>query len=189
MILDIEKKAFGEKVIFQNFHLELRNSGARYVIEGPSGAGKTTLLRIMAGLDKDYEGRLADPFLHPIILFQENRLIESLSVESNLRAVSDDEKRIELVLASLSLAGELRSPVSSLSGGMKRRIAIARALIADYDTLLLDEPFSGLDESLIESVSEFILKEAGSRTIIVISHDKADERRFGALPITIGLKE
>ncbi len=186
MILDIERKAFGSKVILQNFHLALENRGARYIIEGPSGAGKTTLLRIIAGLDNDYEGSLEDPFLHPIVLFQENRIIESLSVESNLRAVSDDKDMIEHVLASLSLGGELLSTVSSLSGGMKRRVAIARALISDYDSLLLDEPFTGLDESLIESVSEFILEEAKNRTIIVVSHDKADERRFSALPITIG---
>lgn len=186
MILDIERKAFGSKVIFSGFHLAIENSGARYVIEGPSGTGKTTLLRIMAGLDKDYDGLMSDPFIDPIVLFQENRLIEALSVESNLRAVSDDEDRIEYMLSSLSLKGELKSTVSALSGGMKRRVAIARALISDYDALLLDEPFTGLDESLIESVSQFIMKEADGRTIVVISHDKADEKRFDALPIIIG---
>lgn len=185
MILDVDRKAFGDKLVLSNIHLQVENSGARYIIEGPSGCGKTTLMRIIAGLDKDYSGKMMDPIEEPVVLFQENRLVECLSVEANLRAVTDDIDRISYVLDSLAMGNELRSPVCTLSGGMKRRAAIARALLSCYGSLLLDEPFSGLDEDLADRVSEFILNEAGERLIIVISHDMADQERFCARPIIL----
>ena len=186
MILDIVRKAFGDKTVFRNFHLEIENRCHRYMIEGPSGCGKTTLMRIIAGLDADYEGSMSDPVSRPIVLFQENRLVECLSLEANLKAVSEDEEMISYVLKGLSIDGELKNPVSSLSGGMKRRAAIARALLAGYDSLLLDEPFTGLDECMIDRTAEFIMKEAGDRLIIAISHDRDDEKRFDASPIILG---
>lgn len=180
----IRRKIFGDKEVLKDISLELED-GKSYIIEGPSGIGKTTLMRILAGLDKDFDGVIDNPYKSPIVLFQENRLIENLSLISNLKAVNDDVSRIKDVLRSLELEGEEKNAVSTLSGGMKRRVAIARALIADYDALFLDEPFTGLDESLIDRVAEYIKKEAAGKTIIIISHDAIDKDRFSAIPIVL----
>ncbi len=180
----IKRKSFGSKEVLRDISLELQD-GSSYIIEGPSGIGKTTLMRILSGLDADFEGSIENPYRSPIVLFQENRLIENLSLISNLRAVSDDTDRIREVLHNLELEGEERSAIATLSGGMKRRAAIARALIRDYDALFLDEPFTGLDESLIDRVAEYIKREAKGRTIIIISHDALDKARFSAIPIVL----
>ena len=180
----IRRKAFGDKEVLKNITIELEN-GKSYIIEGPSGIGKTTLMRILAGLDNDFDGDVENPYKSPMVLFQENRLIENLSLISNLKAVNSDIRRLEEVLHCLELAGEENNAVSTLSGGMKRRAAIARALIADYDALFLDEPFTGLDESLIDRVAEYIKREAAGKTIIIISHDALDKDRFSAIPIVL----
>lgn len=180
----IRRKAFGDKEVLKNVSLSLQD-GKSYIIEGPSGIGKTTLMRILSSLDTDFDGELENPYKKPIVLFQENRLIENLSVLSNLKAVNDDANRIKDVLHNLELDGEELNAVSSLSGGMKRRVAIARALISSYDALFLDEPFTGLDESLIDRVAEYIKREADGKTIVIISHDALDKERFSAISIEL----
>ncbi len=178
MRLYIKEKRFGDKVIFQNASFSIP-SGSRTAILGPSGVGKTTLMRIMAGLDKDYTGTIEDEPVLPVVLFQEDRLSERISVLSNLLAVTKDRKRAEEILSSLSLAGEEKHHIYELSGGMKRRVAIARVLLLDFDYIFLDEPFRGLDDETRERAAGLINSATEGRTLVLITHDEKDIELLG----------
>lgn len=169
----IKEKRFGSKLVLHDVSVTME-TGRRIAITGPSGAGKTTLLRILSGLDRDYEGRVDEPFSLPAVLFQEDRLIEPLTVSANLRAVSDDDGAIGRALAATGLASEGRSIVSALSGGMKRRLAISRLLLLDKDAVYLDEPFRALDEGNRRRAASSILSWAGEAPIVFVTHDEED---------------
>lgn len=179
MIIKITEKRFGDKLIFSDFECEIKR-GSVTAIEGPSGRGKTTLIRLASGLDSDFEGTIIDPLDCPIILFQEDRLVESISLISNLRMVSEDMERIVKLLDEIGLGGEYLSKVSELSGGMKRRAAIVRALLTDWDILFLDEPFKGLDDEVKKKAAEIIVREKRDRTIVLVSHDRIEASLLGA---------
>ena len=171
-------KSFEGKVVFSSLNLHI-HEGCTTIISGASGIGKTTLFNLILGLEEP-DGGVIEGFGKVSALFQEDRLIESLSVMNNLLLVTQDKKRAENILSSLSLFGEEKSRVSTLSGGMKRRIALIRALLTDYDTLLLDEPFTGLDDESKRASASLIKKEVASRTLIVITHEKSDADLLGA---------
>ena len=174
----IKKKAFGDKIVLENKTLEFPEGKASAIL-GPSGRGKTTLIRILAGLDKDYEGYIEDGGEKPVILFQEDRLVESISLLSNLSMVSEDKERMAYLISKLELKGEEKNRVSSFSGGMKRRAAIARALLVDSDVLFLDEPFKGLDEAIREETAALIRSECRGKTVIIITHDRIEAELLG----------
>ena len=169
----IEEKRFGEKVVFRSTVFDIPDHG-RTAILGPSGCGKTTLMRILSGLDNDFTGHIDGRPELPAVLFQEDRLSERISVMSNLMAVSPDRRKAEKILADLSLGGEERSPIHELSGGMKRRVAIARILMLDYDWLFLDEPFRGLDDDSKRRAAQLIGESAGDKPLVLITHDRDD---------------
>ena len=175
----IEEKRFGDKLVFSNAEYVIPD-GERTLLLGPSGRGKTTLLRILTGLDRDYKGTVEGMSASPVILFQEDRLVESLSVLSNLLAVTDDRKKASAVLSSLGLAGEERNAASTLSGGMKRRLSIARMLLLDGDAVFLDEPFRGLDDNTKEEAGKVISEFVKDRTLLLITHDEDDARLVSA---------
>lgn len=139
--------SFGGKVVLDRFELELPDSGIT-VLSGPSGCGKTTLLRVLAGLLKPECVRMEgiDP-AHTVILFQENRLLPWRSVREQITDVLPRSRRKEAEdwLAFVELEGEGDARPDQLSGGMQRRLALARALAMDGAWLLLDEPFAGVD--------------------------------------------
>ena len=165
-LLDVSK-SYGDKKVLSSLTLHIKER-ATTVLSGPSGIGKTTLFRLILGLEKAdcgtirTEGRVS-------ALFQEN-----LSIMNNLLLVSDDKARMKELLKESGLEGEEKNRVVTLSGGMKRRVALVRALLTDYDTLLLDEPFSGLDAESKRRISALIRKEVNGRTLIVITHDDDD---------------
>lgn len=177
MRIEIKSKKFGEKIIFKDFSLDIPESEVTLVM-GESGRGKTTLLRMMAGLDRDYDGFIDDA--GAVLLFQEDRLIENMSLISNMMLVTCDRVGALSVLDSLGIGKEAKSIVSSLSGGMKRRAALARLLLLDRKVYLLDEPFSGLDEETKRKVAEVIRKRTAGRTVVVVSHDRTDAALLGA---------
>lgn len=170
-LLDVSK-SYGDKKVLSSLTLHIKER-ATTVLSGPSGIGKTTLFRLILGLEKAdcgtirTEGRVS-------ALFQEDRLIENLSIMNNLLLVSDDKARMKELLKESGLEGEEKNRVVTLSGGMKRRVALVRALLTDYDTLLLDEPFSGLDAESKRRISALIRKEVNGRTLVVITHDDDD---------------
>ena len=173
MKVNIKKKAFGSDVIFSDLSLTIKE-GVTSFIMAPSGWGKTTLLRIMAGLDDNYEGTVESKCDNNIVLFQENRLVEGISVLSNLKALGVKEEDSIDVLSHLSLYEERNKKVSELSGGMKRRVALSRVLLLSGDRYFLDEPFTGLDDECKRETAFYIAKKLSGKTVVVVSHNKED---------------
>lgn len=144
-------------------------------ITGASGCGKTTLLRLIAGLESPDSGAISGTENKKIsAVFQENRLMENLTAEKNILLTarrgftrSDAQK----LLAELGLGDCAIRKIQGFSGGMQRRVALARALAADYDLLLLDEPLSGLDAGAQSRALNAIARHAAGRTVICVTHD------------------
>ena len=141
-------KAFDGKQVLRDFSAALP-AGQVTGLMAPSGAGKTTLLRILMGLETPDRGTITGlEGLRLSAVFQEDRLCENLNPVSNLRLVTPALSRTAAAeaLAAVGLTDCQRQPARELSGGMRRRVAILRALLAEYDLLFLDEPFKGLDQ-------------------------------------------
>ena len=136
---------FGEKTVLDRFSLDLPGAGIT-ALSGPSGCGKTTLLRVLAGL-QPYEGGTVETPPRPILLFQEDRLLPWRTVGQHISDVLPRERRGEVPrwLALAELEGEEGRRPAALSGGMCRRLALARALACGGGLCLLDEPFTGVD--------------------------------------------
>ena len=136
---------FGEKAVLNRFSLELPAEGIT-ALSGPSGCGKTTLLRVLAGLQPVEGGTVVVPE-RPTLLFQENRLLPWRTVEQHITDVLPRARRGEAPrwLELAELEGEEKTYPGQLSGGMGRRLALARALACGGGLYLLDEPFTGVD--------------------------------------------
>lgn len=163
--------AYGEKSVLEDFSLELPRNGV-VGFTGPSGCGKTTLLRAIAGLVRSDSGEICG--LEPsrvAFLFQENRLLPWRTVEQHITDVLPRERRGELErwLALAELEGENQTLPAALSGGMARRLAVARCAALGGDALLLDEPFTGVDtERAVRMLKQ--LKEMET-PIFLVSHE------------------
>ena len=197
MSLEIKNvtKRFGDKIILQNFSYKFDNSGI-YAITGDSGIGKTTLLRMIASLDKDFDGEiLGGGFSNVSLAFQEYRLFPQLSaLENIIFSVSDrkdeavSEKTYNL-LAMLGLSGsDIELLPDQLSGGMKQRVSIARALISNKKIILLDEPTKELDAENSENVLRLIKEISKNKLVILVSHNDADLSFLNAIRIDIQRK-
>ena len=164
--------SYGEKKIFENFSL-LIGDGDRVCIFGNSGCGKTTLLRLLMGLEMPQSGEISVTENKKIsAVFQENRLLPFLSVIDNIKTVGGNTEKGKEILDNLGIGNYSDKLPKDLSGGMKRRAAIARALCCEYDILILDEPFNGLDEYNIETAARVIDKECKDKIIILVTHSE-----------------
>ena len=167
-------KKYGENVVFENrsFDLEERKTTA---IMGKSGLGKTTLLRILMGLEKHDAGSIEGMENKKIsAVFQEDRLCENLSAVTNVAIVCEKNVTLQEIrkeLENIGLSGSTEKPVRELSGGMKRRVAIIRSIMADSDIVVFDEPFKGLDVETRKTVIEYLKKKLKDRTVIMVTHD------------------
>ncbi len=173
-------KSFGEKAVFQNFS-HVFPEGETTCVMGPSGCGKTTLLNLLLGLEAPDSGEILGlEDLKKSAVFQEDRLCENVSAPSNLRLVSPALSRrdAEGALSQLGLGDSLRQPVREFSGGMKRRVAILRALCADYGVLLADEPFHGLDAAMKLRTMEYFREKTAGKTVILVTHDPEEAKFF-----------
>jgi molybdate transport system ATP-binding protein len=175
-------------------------AGERVALFGPSGAGKTTLLEVVAGLVAPRRGRvvLGDQVLTstspPVravppwqrrvgLLRQDPGLFPHLSVRRNLtyaRKADPDDTELAEVAATLDIAGLLEAMPARLSGGQQHRVALGRLLLAHCDTLLLDEPFTGLDASLRRSLTELVVSLVAARNVpaVLVAHELADAQAF-----------
>ena len=175
LVLEHISKAYGEKTVLKDFSHTFP-AGKRTCIMGPSGCGKTTLLRIILGLETPDKGTMTGRPERVSAVFQENRLFEDFSALSNLAAVCHhgDKQVMADHLTELGLGDSLHKPVRTLSGGMKRRVAIARAVLAPGDLVVLDEPFTGLDKDTKEEVLTYLKHHTLGRTLIIVTHDPAE---------------
>ena len=176
-------KRFGDKTVLNHFSLSIEKNSV-FCLMGPSGCGKTTLVRIMTGLEKADEGTVSGIDLKKIaFVFQEDRLISHLSALSNailpLKNTEDNRKRGLEALKMLSLQGEEKKRARNLSGGMARRVAIARAMLHDADIVFMDEPFKGLDRENREKAIEFVKVYAKEKTLIVVTHSALEAEKLG----------
>ncbi len=165
---------FGSLDVLQNFCLTLPETGIMG-ITGPSGCGKSTLLHILAGLLQPDAGKIEGLKRDRIgIVFQEDRLLPWMTAFENLNLVLQNKALALTWLKHMDLDQQAEQYPAELSGGMKRRIALARALAYDCDLLLLDEPFQGLDEVLKERIYPLIRRIAEDKPIILVSHDRTE---------------
>lgn len=160
--------SFDKREVLKNFSLQLPDKGI-VLITGPSGCGKTTLSRLILGLETPDNGVVNTKGISIAAVFQEDRLVPTLTAIENVALVSD-EKEAEKRLNEVGLADSFYLYPDELSGGMKRRVAIARALAFGGDALLLDEAESGINEELAKEIISRIAEEYKDRLIIAITH-------------------
>lgn len=177
-------KKFGNKVIFNNFNFEFIENKITYIM-GESGSGKTTLLRIIAGLDNEYQGNV-EKNNNISYVFQEPRLFPAINVKENILISSENSQyNVDDLLDMLELKGEEEAAISSLSGGMKMRVALARALYCDGDLFLMDEPFSALDEELKSRILPKIFSFLRNKTVIIVSHNLDEANKYADIILNL----
>ena len=165
-------KRYGEKTVFERLSLTVE-PGVWTVFTGASGLGKTTLLRVLAGLEQPDEGVVSGmEGLRKSFVFQENRLLEHASALDNLLCVAPDRERAVKMLERVGLGEELSKPAGKLSGGMRRRLAIARALAYGGDVFFLDEPLRELDKGTETQIASLLREELQGKTVLLITHDE-----------------
>ena len=161
--------SYGKNKIFKNFNLEIKN-GDRICLFAPSGFGKTTLLRLIMGLEKPKTGEIIGVNENKFsVVFQEDRLIPQKNVFENI-ALFGGEEKISDILENLNLKDTEKLYPNELSGGMARRIAIARALNYDGDFYIFDEPFNGIDKDNLFKTAEYIRSKTDGKTVIAVTH-------------------
>lgn len=178
-------KSFDGKVVLDHVSLTLESGGTACLM-APSGRGKTTLLRCIAGLETPDSGQITDLPERIAYVFQEDRLCDGFSAVDNIRLVTGKalgEGEIRRHLEELGLAGSLDQPVRELSGGMRRRVVISRAVCFGADLLLLDEPFKGLDDEARQQTADYILRHRGAAAILCVTHDREDAAALGGADI------
>ncbi|MCQ2505690.1 MAG: ATP-binding cassette domain-containing protein [Lachnospiraceae bacterium] len=177
---DVFRKNENKKVVFDNFSYTF-NDGIT-CLTGPSGSGKTTLFRLLSGLETLDSGSIEGTSEKTAYVFQENRLIENASALTNIQVVNPLIS-VGKIFESMELVGldkENNQAVSTYSGGMKRRVAIIRTMLSDAALLLLDEPFTGLDEDSKKKTADFIKKERCGRTMVVALHNSDEAELLGS---------
>ena len=179
------KKAYGDRVVLEGLTHTFAE-GQTHVLMGPSGCGKTTLLRLIAGLETPEEGEITGVPKKVAFVFQENRLCEGMDGADNLRLVKRCKREEALrELEQLGLSDIAGQPVSEYSGGMKRRLEIARASFSESSLILLDEPFTGLDEDTLDRVASYCRKAFEGKTVILVTHLLRDAELLQAKPLAM----
>ena len=174
-------KQFGEKTLFRDLCLTVEGPA---VLWAPSGWGKTTLLRILMGLDTPTAGRVQGVG-RAAAVFQEDRLCPQLTALQNVTLVlpgseKQYKEQIEADFQRLGMdAAALALPAARLSGGQKRRTALLRALWAPSDTLLLDEPFTGMDPDTLAAAAALLRTRCGTEPVLLATHDREAIRLLG----------
>lgn len=174
--------SYGEKIILNNLSFSL-SDGKNLLISGVSGSGKTTVAKLILNLITADSGTVTSPSSIATV-FQEDRLIEQINVFKNicLPLKKNNFNYAEKLLAEFRLSQIKNKPVYELSGGMKRRVSIIRAIAFGGDALLLDEPFNGIDNDNIKIIADIINREytQKGKSVIIISHNTADAKLFNA---------
>ena len=190
----IEKlcKSYGDNHILNSIGFEFE-AGKISCLMGESGIGKTTLLKILMGLEKKDSGHVSgiDENTKISAVFQEERLCDNLTAMGNILMVCDKSITKEMIKKQLAIVlpeNALLKKVSLLSGGMRQRVAIVRAMIVRSDIILMDEPFKGLDVDTKKVVIAYIKANQRGRTVLVVTHNIDDATMLEA-PICILTKQ
>lgn len=164
-------KSYNGQSVLKDFYLQV-NKGDKIALSSPSGAGKTTLANIIAGLIKPDNGKIKiDSSLQISYLFQEDRLLPWISAYKNVHLCNRSAFETDYFFQQLQLNGAQDKYPAELSGGMNRRISLARALAFTGDFFIFDEPLKGLDQKLKESVLFFLKDYLKEATFLLITHD------------------
>ena len=159
-------KVFDGREVLRRIDWRIR-TGERWLVSGASGIGKTTLLRLLMGLDTPDSGMVTGTDgLRFAPVFQEDRLVEHWSAMANVLLVCTDGARVRTMLTALLPTDSLDQPV--------HRVALARALAAESDVLVLDEPFAGLDHAAALHAAQVIEQQRAGRTVVAVSHGMED---------------
>jgi NitT/TauT family transport system ATP-binding protein/sulfonate transport system ATP-binding protein len=193
--LSINLLQFGGRVLFEGFHLHAA-PGETLALIGPSGVGKSTLIRILAGVEHGFdghaliEGKPAAQAPRPGLVFQDARLLPWASCAQNLTLVRPEASAdmIATALAAVGLAGVEQDWPRQLSGGMQRRLGLARALLVNPQLLLLDEPFVSLDRAVVRDLQTLVagLIAHSRATAVLVSHDPGDAARLAHRVVVLG---
>lgn len=181
--VDIAEKRYpeGSTALFSGLSLVVE-PGTTLALVGPSGVGKSTLLRMIGGIDADFSGDITIDGIEaarapaPGYVFQDPRLLPWLTVERNLTTLGAEPAAARSALARVGLADAIAAYPHQLSGGMQRRVALARALVTNPRLLLLDEPFVSLDRSLVSEMHRLVrdlVVETGA-TMVLVTHIPED---------------
>ncbi|MCL2399409.1 MAG: ATP-binding cassette domain-containing protein [Defluviitaleaceae bacterium] len=184
-------KRYGDKQILDNICMTF-NEGITCIM-GPSGRGKTTLAYIIGGLIKSDSGYITGlEGKRTSFVFQEDRLLDWETAIGNVlfvtKSIRQNQEKADHLLMQAGLSESMYKKAAELSGGMKRRVCLCRALIADYELLILDEPFKGLDSGIkpliMTMVKEHSLRSEG-KTVICITHDLTEAEFLGGKLVTM----
>ena len=179
-------KSYRDKKVLDNLSLTIK-AGSITALMAPSGAGKTTLLRILLGLEKPDSGQVQMP--SPVTaVFQENRLCDAFSPLDNVLMAAGkslDRQTAYSELCRLLPEEAILRPSSTLSGGMKRRAAIARALLAPSQAIIMDEPFTGLDEETKQTVIDYVKEKTAGKLLLITTHQEEEAAALGGQIVRI----
>jgi ABC-type nitrate/sulfonate/bicarbonate transport system ATPase subunit len=183
VVLSGVSKSFGEQKVLDDFSAEF-SSGVT-VLLGKSGSGKTTLLNIILGLETQDKGTVTGIPEKVSAVFQEDRLSNEFTPLGNVVAVTGNRISGDEILdvfeeMGINKSDALKKKIHKLSGGMKRRVALCRALCASGDLIVLDEPFKGLDDDTKDAVIETVKKYSAGKTVIMVTHDEEEAEKMGA---------
>ena len=181
-------KSYGEKKVLQNINLTMQ-AGEITCLMGASGIGKTTLVNILAGITAPNSGEIVWPSPSLVsVVFQEDRLLEWETALTNVLFVATKEHKQQAVqlLIQAGLADSINKKTAELSGGMKRRVSICRALIAQSNLLILDEPFKGLDSETKPVIMDMVKQYSNKYNyVLCVTHDVSEVEFLGGKLITI----
>ncbi|HEY7420664.1 MAG TPA: heme ABC exporter ATP-binding protein CcmA [Gaiellaceae bacterium] len=180
-------KRYGEKRVLRGIDLALPRGGF-LLVTGPNGSGKTTLLRICAGLAQPTEGTIVRSAAraevgylgHEPLVYRELTAVENLELYGRLYHVPERRERIGMLLERFGLWEARHERVASYSRGMTQRLALCRVLLHEPELLVLDEPYSALDEAGAELLDEQLAELRGRRTFLLSTHDPARVQRLAS---------
>jgi heme exporter protein A len=185
-------KRFGDKRVLRNVDLDVARGGFA-LVTGANGSGKTTLLRMCAGLARPSEGELeigveraAIGYLaHEPLVYRELTALENLDLYGRLYRVPERRERTGMLLERFGLWEVRHDRVASYSRGMTQRLALCRVLLHDPSLLILDEPYTALDEQGAELLDDQLAELLGERTFLVSTHDPARVERYATTRLAL----
>ena len=185
MLITLESvsKRYGDKTVTDRFSYRFE-PGKRYCLFGPSGCGKTTLLRLIAGLETPDGGKVTVEGGPIAMQFQEDRLLPWHRVLKNLTYSMDEETALE-ALKEAGLENEADHRPGELSGGMRRRLSLIRALKSPSEAVLLDEPVRELDTENVDRMLDVIGRETRGKLLILVTHDRSQAEKLGCTVIDL----